>query len=209
MEDLKGSNTTPTEESLNYPEANNDPGDPLAPSHDEEDGAKTPPLSASHRDMDVENDDDDTVARDATEKNRDDDSDNSDDALSEVDEAQFEDFDPEAIAIEERRIVDTGDVAQIGKFKRKRAEGEERPKKKRKEERRKLKRGKDRDGVEGAVDGDVEGGRRKSRHEKEVVQRVRRARTPSEERDENLTPEERKYHSFFLFLYHSYPPPPV
>jgi transcription factor SPN1 len=58
--------------------------------------------------------------------------------LSEVDERQFEDFDPTAIAIEDRPAiaVDETTIGQLGKHKRKRADGDDDDRKKKKERRR-------------------------------------------------------------------------
>ncbi|KAJ9420180.1 transcription factor IWS1, partial [Fusarium oxysporum] len=107
------------------------------------------------------------------------DSDRDSDALSEVDEDQFEDYDPETANIEDRPVDIDEDVARTLKAtKRKRADGEA-PKKPREGRRDKKRRDRDED-----VDmDDAEDGGKKSR-------RSRRAAGP--EKEENLTPAERK-----------------
>ncbi|KAG8625606.1 hypothetical protein KVT40_006007 [Elsinoe batatas] len=185
MEDLEGANSPPVNDN-EMPEAGREPSDPLRPEVEEENAA-TPPMA--NPDLDVE------VNEDADQAGpvNDDDSDAGDsDVLSEVDEAQFEDFDPNAIAIDERRVVDASDVAMLGKHKRKRDEGEEGGKKKRKEGRREKPKKKRRDSDEGFEFGaTVEGSRRK----KDKGER-KKQRSPSVDRDQFLTPEERRKKEF-------------
>lgn len=73
--------------------------------------------------------------------------------LSEVDEAQFENFDPENVDVEDRPqlAIDEENLKLIGRHKRKRTEGDEAPAR-RKEGRRgkKSRRGRDEEGEEGA-----------------------------------------------------------
>jgi len=207
MEDLEGANTPPIIDDSDLPEANNDPQDPLAPEIEEENSTKNPPFAEPTLDMEATEDqapdvpDPDSVALD--------DNDADSDALSDVDEAQFEDFDANAIAIEERpRVVDASGVALLGKHKRKREEGEEGVKKKRKEGRReKPKRSKKRaeEGEDEFNDADDLDGGRSSRKKKRGAAEGgeaprRRKRTPSAERDELLTPEERKLHRISIPL---------
>ena len=168
------------------PEAGHDPGDPLRPEIEEEDATGTPPLADPHQDMDAVEDKEDL-------------SDNDSDVLSEVDEAQFEDFDPANIAIEERPAiaVDESNVGLIGIHKRKKGEPDERPRKKKKESKREKpkKNRKKRD-----QDDDFEGGEeiegKRARKSKEAGERRDRPRarkaTPEAENDLNLTPEERR-----------------
>ncbi|GAM83609.1 hypothetical protein ANO11243_015970 [Dothideomycetidae sp. 11243] len=187
MEDLEGVDSPPVSNG-DLPEANNDPKDPLRPEVEEEDAAKTPPVAAPTMDMEKDSDENEADPLGGFD-------DDSDDALSEIDDAQFADFDPDAIAIDERRVVDASDVALLGKHKRKRDEGEGEPKKKRKEGRRdKPKKKKRRDDDEGLDAGDTTEGRR-SRRQKEPVER-RKRRTPSPEDDSNLTPEEKRRKDF-------------
>ncbi|KAF2156093.1 hypothetical protein K461DRAFT_89359 [Myriangium duriaei CBS 260.36] len=188
MEDLEGANSPPVDNG-ELPEGNDDPQDPLRPEVEEEDAAKTPPIAVPSMDMEKDEDVDEAAALSDADND-------SDEVLSEVDEAQFEDFDPNAIAIDERRVVDASDVAMLGKHKRKRDDGDGEPKKKRKEGRRdKPKKKKRRDGDDDDLAGgeQIEGSRR--RKHKEPTERKKR-RTPSPENDEHLTPEERRKKDF-------------
>ena len=128
----------------------------------------------------------------------------NDSLLSDVDEAQFEDFDPNQVAIEERPIaVDEDNVKLIGRHKRKRdgeVDGEGGKKKRREGKREKPKKVRKR---KGSDDDDFSGGQelegKRVRKKKAFVEggekvrkekpRVRRA-TP--ENEEQLDPEERR-----------------
>lgn len=197
MEDLEGANSPPIVDDGPLPEGNNDPQDPLAPEIEEENSGKNPPFADPHLDPEATED----TAPDVPdpEDAEMDDNDHDSDALSDVDEAQFEDFDPNAIAIEERpRVVDASGVAMLGKHKRKRDEGEEGAKKKRKEGRREKPKKSRKRAEEGEDDfngdgEDLSGTRRKKRGTAEGGEAPRRRkRTPSVERDDLLTPEERE-----------------
>lgn len=101
--------------------------------------------------------------------------------LSEVDEAQFEDFNPDNVAIDDRPAlaIDEENLKLIGRHKRKRPEDgewEERPKRK-KEGRRKKRRDEEEVGEE------AEG---RGRRRKEVERRKKREVTPED--DETLDP---------------------
>ena len=115
--------------------------------------------------------------------------------LSDIDEAQFEDFDPATIAIEQRPVaVDESNVALIGTHKRKATEeGEGAGKKKKKEGRRDKpkKSRKTRDDDENFSGGEELEGKR-ARKKKDLVDKKERprARRPSPENEEELTPEE-------------------
>ncbi|EED14828.1 transcriptional elongation factor Iws1, putative [Talaromyces stipitatus ATCC 10500] len=103
--------------------------------------------------------------------------------LSEVDEAQFEDFNPDDVAIEDRPAldVDAENLKLIGRHKRKRRDDEEgEPKRKREGRREKRKRAQRDSDVES---GDAKAGRRKAA-------KSRREATPEDE--ETLSPEERR-----------------
>jgi transcription factor SPN1 len=109
--------------------------------------------------------------------------------LSEVDEAQFADFDPSAVQV----APDFDTLNAQGKIsKRQRAEGEEAPKK-RKEARRervkKNKRGRE-DSDEGFSGGEEVAGKRTRKPKTSTGERKKRA--PVVENDENLTPEQRR-----------------
>ena len=124
-----------------------------------------------------------------------------DSVLSEVDEAQFEDFDPNQITIEERPViaVDEDNLKLIGRHKRKRDEGDGERKKKKKEGKRekprKSRKKKDSDDDFSGAE-QIEGKRaRKKKGFLEGGSRKERARVEKptvEELEENLDPEERK-----------------
>lgn len=103
--------------------------------------------------------------------------------LSEVDEAQFEDFNPDDVDIEDRPAldVDAENLKLIGRHKRKRRDDEEGGSKKRKEGRREKKKRQQRDSD--AESGDGKPARRKAT-------KARREATPED--DETLSPEERR-----------------
>lgn len=116
--------------------------------------------------------------------------------LSEVDEAQFEDFDPENLQIEERPqlAIDEDNLKLIGRHKRKRTQedGDEGRSRRKKEGRREKKNRRMRE-LEGVEDeGDGGGGRRSRRGE-----RKRRDQSPMDE--ELLDPATRM---FFLVTTH-------
>ena len=171
------------------PGARHDPADALRPEINEENSTPT------RRIVDPTLD---TEAVDEQERQVDEDDDGLSDAesaLSEVDEAQFEDFDPANIAIEDRPaiVVDETNVALIGVHKRKRTEGEgdgEGKKKKKRDNRRERPRKskKRRDEDEQLSGGEEVEGRRRTKR-REGGGRTRGA-TPEED-DEHLAPEER------------------
>ena len=125
--------------------------------------------------------------------------------LSDVDEAQFEDFDPNQVTIEERPAiaVDEDTVKLLGRHKRKRdgeVDGEGGRKKKKEGKREKVKKARKR---KNSDDDDFSGGqelegkrirKRKAFTEEGGKPRKEkpRARKPSPENEEELNPEERK-----------------
>ena len=120
------------------------------------------------------------------------DSDRESDLLSEVDENQFEDYDPETANIEDRPVDIDEDMARTLKAtKRKRTEGE--VVKKPREGRREKKR-RDRDDDVAMDDGDD--GAKKSRRSRRQAEGERRPRakpaTPEPENEDHLSPEERR-----------------
>ncbi|KAI9860971.1 MAG: Transcription factor iws1 [Vezdaea acicularis] len=124
-----------------------------------------------------------------------------DSVLSEVDEAQFENFDPTNIAIEARPVaVDETNVGLLGVHKRKRAdgdrEGEGAPKKKKESKREKKSRRKKDSDDDFSGGEELQGKReRKSKPLPEAERKKRneaRARATSPENEEHLTPEERR-----------------
>ena len=128
----------------------------------------------------------------------------NDSILSDVDEAQFEDFDPNQVAIEERPAiaVDEDNVKLLGRHKRKRdaeADGGGGRKKKKEGKREKVKKVRKRKDSDDEFSGgqEVEGKRiRKKKAFTEDGEKPRKEkqkpRKPSPENEEELTPEERK-----------------
>ena len=130
------------------------------------------------------------------------------DILSDVDDAQFEDFDPANIAIEDRPAiaVDEDNVRLLGRHKRKRddadVDGEGKKKKKkeaRREKTKKTRKRKDSDDDDFSGGQEIEGKRRrkpKAISEGGVSGERRRektkARATTPENEEHLDPEERK-----------------
>ncbi|KAF2243261.1 hypothetical protein BU26DRAFT_493094 [Trematosphaeria pertusa] len=168
------------------PEAGHDPGDPLRPEIDEENSTPNLPIGDPDQDMEVserrvEMPDADDVQEGGLSDNE--------SILSELDEQQFEDFDADNIAIEERpaQMIDENTVGLIGVHKRRRTEldGEAPKKKKKRAEKPRRKKTRDED-----VSGGDDTGTRKSRRSKKAG-RIR-GTSPDVEADENLTPEERR-----------------
>ncbi|KAL6720201.1 Transcription factor iws1 [Lecanora helva] len=165
------------------PEAGHDPDDPNQPTEDFEDPPAAP-ISNPRADMDDLSD--------------------NDSILSDVDEAQFEDFDPNQIAIEERPAiaVDEDNVKLLGRHKRKRdgdVDGEGGKKKKKEGKREKVKKVRKRKDSDDEFSGgqEVEGKRiRKKKAFTEDGGKPRkekqRPRRPSPENEEELNPEERR-----------------
>lgn len=187
MEDLPVSDDSPIHSPL--PEAGHDPQDPLAPEVEEEDSTPNPPLNNPREDMEL-------TGENEVDKDDDDFSDNES-MLSDVDEAQFDDFDPTAIAVEDRPqvAVDDSNVKLLGVHKRKRTEAEieESRKKKRKDRAREKTRKprKQRDGSEPFSGGEeLSGKRSRKRKEGGGEKSASRKAVPDEIDDENLTPEE-------------------
>ena len=167
------------------PEAGNDPQEPGFSTYQDEDPPSAP---IGNPTADPEDDSD------------------NDSILSDIDEAQFEDFDPANIAIEDRPAiaVDEDNVRLLGRHKRKRDEGEDdgTTKKKKKEGRRekpkKNRKRKDSDDDDFSGGQEIEGKRkRKSKTISEggVTGERRRektkARAASPENEEHLDPDER------------------
>ncbi|CAM1501539.1 Fc.00g035230.m01.CDS01 [Cosmosporella sp. VM-42] len=120
------------------------------------------------------------------------DSDRESDLLSEVDENQFEDYDPETANIEDRPVDIDEDIARTLKAtKRKRADGD--VVKKPREGRREKKR-RDRDEDVPMDDGDD--GSKKSRRSRRQAEGERRPRAkppaPEPENEDHLSPEEKR-----------------
>ena len=221
MEDLTGAPGSQAIQDGEEPQGLNDPRDPLNPGIEEEDRPNAP-LGDPTTDVDAFEDeeapetveamqnaaeDDEDAAANAPTPGADDDSDDDESELEELDETQFQDFDPSALQIPSKPVaVDESNVGLIGVHKRKRTEEEERErerkKKKKKESRReKPKRRKNRDG-----DDDFEGGpemegkrarKGKVGAEGRPARKERREETPEEDL-ENLAPEEREYFQLYF-----------
>lgn len=178
MEDLPSAEDGSVHDSP-LPQALDDPEDPLRPDIEEENDPEAP-LAAPLQDVEVTEDKDEL----------------SDDEslLSDVGEAQFEDFDPNAVSIEERPIaVDENNIALIGTHKRKRVEGEGEEGRRKKREGRREKRKKERKARDGDGDADADGedggrGSRRKRDTGDGGEKRRRKATPEDE--DTLTPEE-------------------
>ncbi|KAK0508097.1 hypothetical protein JMJ35_009181 [Cladonia borealis] len=128
----------------------------------------------------------------------------NDSVLSDVDEAQFEDFDPNQIAIEERPVtIDEDTVKLLGRHKRKRdgdTDGEgtrKKTKEKKREKPRKARKKKDSDDDDFSGGQELEGKRvRKKKAFSEGGEKARKEKTkarqaPAED-EEQLDPEERR-----------------
>ena len=168
------------------PEAGHHPGDPNQPLYEDHD-TPSAPIGDPSANMDGYDSDNDSV-------------------LSDVDEAQFEDFNPANVAIDDRPAipVDEGNVKLLGRHKRKRDlaeatdDGEGGKKKKKEGKREKSKKSKkkrdDDDNFSGGEE--LEGKRVRKRkavtegNEKRERPRPRKA-TP--ENEEELDPQEREW----------------
>ena len=153
------------------PEVADDAGDVKSPDADQEDSPN--PAADSDFDKDDESD--------------------LESALSDVDERQFEDFDPTAIAIEDRPAiaVDETTVGHLGKHKRKRVEGEDEERRKKKEKRREKpkKSRRRREGTEEFEGGDTIEGSRQRKPKRDGEFSRRRVHDVEEI---SLSPEERR-----------------
>lgn len=216
MDDIEGAPGSPALQYGEEPQGLNDPRDPLNPGVEEEDRPNAP-LGDPTADVDTfedeeapqtvqqiedaQEEDEDAAANPPTPGGSDDDLDEESE-LEELDETQFQDFDPSALNIPSKPVaVDESNVALIGVHKRKRTEEEEREReekrKKKKEGRReKPKRRKHRDDEDNFEGGEeIDGTRvRKGKVGADGRPPKRDKRDPTPEEDlENLTPEERMY----------------
>jgi transcription factor SPN1 len=120
------------------------------------------------------------------------DSDRDSDVLSEIDENQFEDYDPETANIEDRPVdIDEDNARTLKVSKRKRVEGQ--PKRPREGRREKKRRDRDEDVAMDEADAG-EGGSKPRRRRAAEGERAPRTKEPTAEpkNEENLTPEERR-----------------
>ena len=208
MEDLELPSGSPGLEAGEEPQGNDDPRDPLRPDVEEENNTPTPPLANPDADMETregddtpggdDDDEDDPRTTDAAVL----DDDDLESELDELDEKEFENFDPSALNIPDKPLqVDESNVALLGVHKRKRTaeeEAERDRKKKRKEKKRdKPKRSKKYGDGEDDFEGGEEIDGKRSRKNKvgadgrPLKSAPRRAATP--ENEDDLSPEERKY----------------
>lgn len=111
-----------------------------------------------------------------------DDSDKDSDILSEIDEDQFDDYDPTAARIEEKPVEIDEDVARTLKAGRRKGQAVRKPK-----EGRRAKKRRDQDDNDGA-DGEILTSKRVRRPTAPASKKA----TPEPEAEENLTPEERR-----------------
>lgn len=122
------------------------------------------------------------------------DSDHESEVLSEVDEDQFEDYDPETANIEDRPVDIDEDVARTLKAsKRKRVDGET-VKKPREGRREKKRRDQEENSGLGDVAGDDGGTKPRRARRGADSERVAKSRdaSPGPQDEENLTPDERR-----------------
>lgn len=156
----------------------------------EEKDTLTPPATKPGLDMD-----NDSNKEEPDDDDNDDELSGNESELSEVDEAEFADFDPTTVALEDRPLVGIDeDVARTLKAgKRKRADGEKKPKEG-KREKKKRRRDEDED-----PDGEQIDGKRVRKPksvrpdgERKDRDRARERRPPTPENEENLTAEERR-----------------
>ncbi|OAA35172.1 transcription factor IWS1 [Metarhizium rileyi] len=119
------------------------------------------------------------------------DSDRDSDALSEIDENEFEDYDPETANIEDRPVDIDEDIARTLKVtKRKRVAGDA-AKKPREGRREKKRRDRDDDAMDDGPDADAKGPRR-ARRAGEGERRRAKPDAPEPQKEEELSPEERR-----------------
>lgn len=179
MDELSPESASPP---LSPPEGLNDPGDTNAPRYQDEDPPAAP-VADPTADMDNLSD--------------------NDSVLSEVDEAQFEDFDPTNIAIEDRPAiaVDEDNVKLLGRHKRKRDGDDGEPVKKKKKEgkREKPKKSrKKRDSDDDDFSGGPELEGKRKRKTKNITEDGSgkkgkgRSRKATPENEEDMDPEERR-----------------
>ncbi|KAK0390574.1 hypothetical protein NLU13_0078 [Sarocladium strictum] len=121
------------------------------------------------------------------------DSDRDSDLLSEIDENQFEDYDPETANIEDRPVdIDEDAVRTLKASKRKRVDGEV-PRKPREGRREKKRRDRDDDTAMAGADAETAAAPRRQRRTGDGERRARiKPTTPEPENEEHLTPEERR-----------------
>lgn len=221
MEDLEQPAGSPSLDAGPEPQGNNDPGDTLRPEVEEENGGgETPPMADPMADMETREDDEHPLTSNANGENGagegEDEGDNEnpdntgaaveddddlESELEELDEKEFENFDPSALNLPEQPLaVDESNVALLGVHKRKRTADEE-AERERKKKRKEKKRDKPKRSRKGGDEDDFEGGEeisgKRSRKGKvgsdgRPAKSKSRARTPDDVNEEELPPEERE-----------------
>ena len=155
-------------------------------------GDDMPPAEALGDDRPSDNEDalDDTapVFNDPTSTNNLVDDSDDDSLLSEVDEAQFEDFNPDAVQI----APDFENLSKIKAKKRKRVDGEAAPKKKEGRRERPKKQRKRADSDEGFSGGEELEGKRRRKDKGDAVRKERKRPTVEVINEEALDPETRR-----------------
>ena len=114
------------------------------------------------------------------------DSDKDSDALSEVDEDQFDEYDPAAARIEEKPVEIDEDVARTLKAGKRKGQAVKKPKEGRRDKKRS--RGREYDEDNDGADGEILMGKRR----KAGAATGSKRKSPEPENDEHLTPEERR-----------------
>ncbi|KAH7390162.1 hypothetical protein BKA64DRAFT_116198 [Cadophora sp. MPI-SDFR-AT-0126] len=143
----------------------------------------TPPPPAANPDLDMDNEENDI-------------SDNESE-LSEVDEAEFAEFDPTTVALEDRPLVgideDVARTLKAGKRKRADKEGDgKKPKEAKRDKKKRARRDDDEDPDGQVLDGKRTKKPKSVRSDREKGDKPRERRPPTPENEENLTPEERR-----------------
>ncbi|PVH86297.1 hypothetical protein DL98DRAFT_510925 [Cadophora sp. DSE1049] len=143
----------------------------------------TPPPPAADPDLDMDNEENDV-------------SDNESE-LSEVDEAEFAEFDPTTVALEDRPLVgideDVARTLKAGKRKRADKEGDgKKPKEAKRDKKKRARRDDDEDPDGQVLDGKRTKKPKSVRSDREKGDKPRERRPPTPENEENLTPDERR-----------------
>lgn len=106
--------------------------------------------------------------------------------LSDIDEAEFDDFNPDSVAVDDRPslAIDEENLKLVGRHKRRREEGEEGEPKKKKEGRREKKSRKKKDSDDGFSGGEELEGKRTRRRKDAGERKERKSRKQTEQEDE-------------------------
>ena len=167
-------------------EADNDAGETNGHLR-EEIGASGPSAPGGDLDMDA----------DSNREDEDNDLSDLESLLSEVDEAEFADFDPTTVALEDRPLVgideDVARTLKAGKRKRADKDGEgKKAKEGKREKKKKARRDEDEDPDGEEIDGKRVRKPKRIEGERRDRDRPKDRRLPTPENEENLTPEEKR-----------------